>query len=248
MFKSFQFLGYMGGVPTRYSDTTSAVLDSSKFSVLIDAGENTFRNLLKSGYKIQKVKYIFITHMHPDHIGGLIPFLFYKKVLRIDTPLILIGPARLQDYIQSSFEFSQSFPDYDIQFINIQNHSEIYFSEGFKILSKPLDHSIPCYGYRFEHNRNSFVYITDTRITDNSYKLAKQSNILVHESTFPGSMEDLANEKFHATIHEAIHLADKGGVGRLILSHFSQRMKEKEYSNFTYNGFPCFISTNKITI
>ena len=91
MFKTFQLMGYMGGVPTRAVNTTSAVLSTETFHIMIDAGENSYRNFLKHNYKLSRLKYIFITHLHPDHIGGLIPLLFYKRVIRNNTPLVLVG-------------------------------------------------------------------------------------------------------------------------------------------------------------
>ncbi|NPA76927.1 MAG: ribonuclease Z [Candidatus Diapherotrites archaeon] len=68
------------------------------------------------------------------------------------------------------------------------------------------------------------VYVADTRpvLSD----LARNANVLIHEATFMHSDHDLAVEKKHSTVAEAAHVAAELNVGRLILYHFSPRIKD----------------------
>ncbi|WP_353485892.1 ribonuclease Z [Apilactobacillus xinyiensis] len=63
----------------------------------------------------------------------------------------------------------------------------------------------------------------DTRANDNSYKLAKNADALVHESTFSKDEAKLARNYYHSTCVQAAQLAQKAKVGKLLLTHISAR-------------------------
>ena len=86
-------------MPLLDQGVSSYVISSDNFDIMIDCGEGTYLEWLKNNYKWERLRYIFITHMHPDHTGGLINFLFYKKLSKIDNPIIIYGPRILEEYI-----------------------------------------------------------------------------------------------------------------------------------------------------
>ncbi|NBI27824.1 ribonuclease Z [Chengkuizengella marina] len=67
------------------------------------------------------------------------------------------------------------------------------------------------------------VIMGDTRICENSPKLSKDADVLVHESTFTEDLHDLAYKYYHTTSLQAAQLAKKCNVNELILTHFSSR-------------------------
>ena len=67
---NFQILGCSAGVPTQTRGVTSIIVTTSNYDIMIDCGEGTYLNWENMGYKWKNLKYIFITHMHPDHTGG----------------------------------------------------------------------------------------------------------------------------------------------------------------------------------
>jgi len=69
------------------------------------------------------------------------------------------------------------------------------------------------------------TYIADTLFIDNTIKIAKNSDLLICESTFSSDLKDKAKEYFHLTSEQSALIAKKSKSKKLILTHFSQRYK-----------------------
>lgn len=67
----------------------------------------------------------------------------------------------------------------------------------------------------------------DTRKTDNSYKLAENADVLVHESTFAKDEAAMAHSYYHSTNVQAANIAKTSHVGKLLLNHISARYNGK---------------------
>ncbi|MHC9536268.1 ribonuclease Z [Dellaglioa sp. BT-FLS60] len=63
----------------------------------------------------------------------------------------------------------------------------------------------------------------DTRKTKNSYTLANNADVLVHESTFEKSESRMARNYYHTTSAQAAEIAKKSNVKLLLLTHISAR-------------------------
>ena len=74
--------------------------------------------------------------------------------------------------------------------------------------------------------------IMDTAINPNAAKIAKNSDLLISESTYSESEKDLAEKYKHLTASQAASIAKKAKVKRLILTHLSQRYDKKDSSIF----------------
>ncbi|TQL01536.1 ribonuclease Z [Cellulomonas sp. SLBN-39] len=78
------------------------------------------------------------------------------------------------------------------------------------------DVSVPRPGQRF-------AIVMDTAVCDGAAALADGADLLLAESTFADEDAALAAEHLHLTAGQAGGLAAAGGVGTLVLSHFSSR-------------------------
>jgi len=93
------FLGTASGKPSKYRNVTSiAVIMEDMNYILIDCGEATQHQILKSELKLSKLDSIYITHLHGDHIFGLHGLLCTLNEIR-NTPLKIYGPVGLSNYI-----------------------------------------------------------------------------------------------------------------------------------------------------
>jgi len=53
-------------------------------------------------------------------------------------------------------------------------------------------------------------------------------NLLYHEATFGDDLEELAEATLHSTASQAARIAQKAGVGKLIIGHYSARYTNEE--------------------
>jgi ribonuclease Z len=70
------------------------------------------------------------------------------------------------------------------------------------------------------------TYSGDTVPCENLIELGKNSDVLIHESTFSKELSDIALEKKHSTSVDAAIDAKKMGAKQLILTHISSRYQE----------------------
>ena len=245
MLSTFQILGCSGGVPTQNRGVTCVIISTLDYDIMIDCGEGSYLRWQKAGYNWKNLKYIFITHMHPDHTGGLIPLLFYRKLYGIESPLTIIGPPNLAEYIEESFKYTGVNYNQMFDIIDISKTMHIKLENEISITAMEMEHKIPCWGYALQDSKRKLVFVTDTRINKNIIKLAKNADVLIHEATFTHQHRDKAFEHFHTTENQAMEIADSAQVKRLVLTHFSQSLTDKKVKEWVWNGQDCVVFDNK---
>jgi ribonuclease Z len=67
------------------------------------------------------------------------------------------------------------------------------------------------------------AYVSDTRPCANGVELARDADVVIHESTYAHDMIDDANARFHSTAVGAARVAAEANARALILTHFSAR-------------------------
>lgn len=77
--------------------------------------------------------------------------------------------------------------------------------------------------------RTKVVYSGDTRRCDGLLGAARGADLLIAESTYLNeSFRDLADQRGHMTVGDAVGIALEAGVGNLLLTHISMRHTEDE--------------------
>lgn len=150
-----QFLGTGAGQPAKARNVSSLVLkllDEINEVWMFDCGEGTQRQILETTIRPRKVKKIFITHLHGDHIFGLPGFLSSRafQANEEQTDLDIYGPVGIKSFVMTSLRNSGSRLPYHINFHELDANSlgKIMETDKFVVYAEQLDHTIFCVGYR----------------------------------------------------------------------------------------------------
>ncbi|ASI13899.1 ribonuclease Z [Candidatus Mancarchaeum acidiphilum] len=150
MFK-LTVLGTSGAAPTKSRGLAAVAVENEGDLYLFDCGEGTQRQMLKSDANMFKVRAIFITHTHGDHIFGLPGMLRSLDLYGRDYPLSIYVPKGYEDRIEALARFDSFRPRYEINVIPIVP-GEIYRNKSINVTAFELKHSIASYGYRIAEN------------------------------------------------------------------------------------------------
>ena len=90
------------------------------------------------------------------------------------------------------------------------------------------------------------VILGDTRKTPNAGELATGADVLVHESTYGKGEGKQARNHYHSTSIQAAEVAEKAGVGRLLLTHISARYAGKSANELAYQARTIFENTRVV--
>lgn len=146
------FLGTGAGVPGKERNVSSLALKQINKQGdiwLFDCGEATQHQVLHTSIKPRRVKKVFITHLHGDHIFGLPGFLGSRSFQGGTEPLTVYGPEGIKDFITTALKVSRTYLKYNLEIIEI-NDGAVFDEEDFIITVKKLDHAITSYGYRIQ--------------------------------------------------------------------------------------------------
>lgn len=86
----------------------------------------------------------------------------------------------------------------------------------------------------------------DTRKTANAVELARDADVLVHESTFAKDEAKLARSYYHSTSLQAAEIAKRAGVKRLLLNHISARYAGRAAYQLAYQVRDVFPATRVV--
>ncbi|ERN41390.1 ribonuclease Z [Rubidibacter lacunae KORDI 51-2] len=143
------FLGTSSGVPTRSRNVSSVALRLPQRGEvwLFDCGEGTQHQLLRSDLKSSQIQRIFITHMHGDHIFGLMGLLASIGLAGTGAPIALCGPQGLDSYLRACARYSHTNLGRRIDVTESQP-GVVFEDSEYLVSCLPLKHRIPAFGYR----------------------------------------------------------------------------------------------------
>lgn len=143
------FLGTSSGVPTRSRNVSSVALRLPQRAEawLFDCGEGTQHQLLRSEIKTSQICRIFITHMHGDHIFGLMGLLASCGLAGSAQAVEIYGPAGLDEYLRACCKYSYTYLSDRVKVYPVQP-GIIYKDREFTVSCELLKHRVPAFGYR----------------------------------------------------------------------------------------------------
>lgn len=144
-------LGTASQAPTRDRNHNGYLLRWDQLGLLCDPGEGTQRQMLIAGVRSSQVTHILITHQHGDHCLGL-PGVLQRMALDQRTdPVHLVHPVEATPYIDRLLGIGLFDGGVDIVRVPLpQEPSIVALAGGATLHAVPLDHRVPCLGYRLQ--------------------------------------------------------------------------------------------------
>ena len=145
-------LGCYAATPRSLTNPTSQVLEIKNRMFLIDCGEGTQVQLRKNKIRFSKINHVFISHLHGDHVYGLIGLVSTFSLLNRKADLHIHGPKGIKEIILLQLKLSASWTSYDLYFHELESiESQIVFEDDkVKVTTIPLKHRIYTNGYLFQ--------------------------------------------------------------------------------------------------
>ncbi len=150
-------LGTGGTYPLVTRALASAYIRVAGVGILIDCGEATQIEMQKYGLGFSSTDYILITHMHADHVSGLLGMMLAFKQAQRTKPVTIVGPVGIKKYVETFLMITSKF-GYSVEFIELhKNDKNLNIRAGLKnevlIKSVPANHSKPCFAYSIDLER-----------------------------------------------------------------------------------------------
>jgi len=207
-------------VPSLQRSAPSVAVTVAGETILFDMGWGTLRRLLEARVEQDRIRYVFLTHSHPDHTSDLLPLLFSGRN-RPDSPRLgdihVCGPAHLGRVFDSLLDIYGSWlesPAYDIEFHDLER--ETIATQRWAVRASPTRHSIPSLAYRMDtEDGKSVVYSGDTDYSPELIDLARGADVLISECSFPEG----ERQPGHLDPSLAAGMAEQAGCARLVLVH-----------------------------
>ncbi len=157
-------IGTGGTVPLPKRWLTSLYIKLNGKVTLVDCGEGTQIALQEQGLSLKPIDNILLTHFHADHTAGLPGLLLTMAKADRKEPIRIYGPKGLKEIIQGIYALARYIP-FPIESVEIENHSSFMFDK-LKVEAFLMNHSVECYGYRFELARRPKFLVTKAKELD----------------------------------------------------------------------------------
>ena len=227
-------LGSASALPFSDRNPSAQALSVHGRLFLLDCGEGTQQRIRQEHLSFVKIEAIFISHIHGDHCFGLFGLLSTMSLYHRTGDLHIYGPQNLGPILKFYLSYFGQDLGYEIVFEPLSNGKTIELP-FVNVTAFELNHKIDCYGFRFDEvvtpRRNpwkprSYAYVSDTAPFPGLAEYVKGVDILYHEATYPKGMEDKAAQYFHSTTLQAASCAREAGAGKLLIGHYSSRVKD----------------------
>ncbi len=144
-------LGNGSGGAFQGRNYTAHFLECDGQYFLLDCGEGTQHQAFRLGIPIGRVRQIFITHLHGDHVFGLIGLLTSFSLQGRTDAVEIFAPAGLRQLVEVHKKVCGVYFPFDLKILEVDTEvSKVIFeNKKLEVLTIPLRHRIAAAGYLF---------------------------------------------------------------------------------------------------
>jgi len=140
------FLGTGGSWPSRERNVPAVGIRLDGQVILLDCGEGTQRQLMRSNLSFMAISRVFISHFHGDHFLGLAGMIQSMALNDRVEPLHIHGPPRSEEFVRrllNAGHFGLNFP----VIVHDLGADDAVRFDRYTVRPIVVDHSVPTYGY-----------------------------------------------------------------------------------------------------
>ena len=148
---SVTILGNASAKPTSVAHPSAQIVNINEQLFLMDAGEGVQRQMARCGISPLKLRAVFLSHLHGDHLYGLFPLLSTLGLYGRRTPLRIYAPRPFGEMLEGFLSLFESDLPYKPEWVEVDTtkHQIIFENDTTEIWSLPLRHRVPTAGYLF---------------------------------------------------------------------------------------------------
>lgn len=144
-------LGCGSALPTMRHNPSSQLVNLRDKLYMIDCGEGTQLQLRRTRYAFTRLGHIFLSHLHGDHIYGLIGLISTFSLLGRTAPLHVYAHKELEQILRPQLDFCCNALKYEVVFheLPIEGGCLVYEDRSLEVYTIRLGHRVPSTGFLF---------------------------------------------------------------------------------------------------
>jgi ribonuclease BN (tRNA processing enzyme) len=224
-----RILGYSGGYPSTDSPTSGYLISFSNKNILVDCGSGVLSELQKYIF-CNQIDAIILTHLHSDHISDFPVLKYALKMNKRHGEDIQLIPVYTPQTPTEAVALLEDKSLFEMQTINEDRVIEL---DGAQISFFKTDHSVECYGIRFQYGSSVLAYTSDTVYDRKLCQWINHSDMVIMDC---GAIErDRSSVISHMTPKDCFHIYEQSDIKRVVLSHLipyyniSETLQEAEH-------------------
>lgn len=211
-----RILGYLGGYPDKGIATSSYLLSSGGYNLLMDLGSGALLQLEKFLDPLQ-LDAVLLTHYHHDHTADVGTLQYYWQLRAGDKkePVLPIYGNTKDPLNFGALTFGNF-----TKGCGFDGASQLDLGP-FKVTFLETQHPVPAFAVRIVEKSSGKVLVntSDTRYFAGLAPFAKGADLLMTDSNFDNSKPQ---PRWHMTAGECGQIAADAGAHNLLLTHLPQ--------------------------
>jgi ribonuclease Z len=224
---TLHLLGTGAAFTDAHRTTAMLAFTDGPHTLIVDCGGDVVQRLQAAGIDLDTIAALFVTHEHPDHVGGFPLFIEKIWLAGRRRPIPVYGIHAAIDQARRCFEVFDThewkgLPEIVWHEVAHEEGALVLDDDHWRITAAPGIHSVPVAGLRVESKATgrAVAYSCDTRPSEAIARLSRDADILVHEANGASPV--------HSSPEEAAGIARQAGARRLILIHVAPGLKDED--------------------
>ncbi len=194
--------------------------------VLLDCGMTSLAAMKRAGVDPFDIGYVFVSHHHADHFGGVPLMILEGQAQGRTKPLTVAGPPGTGDRVWRFLD--TAYPgtvererDFDVRFVDFHERESIEVGPA-TVTPFQVKHTAgpsPAFGMRVRYGGRTIAYTGDTAWTDALLDLSRDADLFISECLMYD--REVPN---HLTYQGLVQGLTGHPHGRLVLTHTSAEL------------------------